>query len=90
MAKAGFIYLFFFEKSRHLCGTNNLYQDSTEDIVDGIIGIGNCFKKQHQHINVFICGLLPRDECTSINRIFYHRILQNIKNKMLFEHVHFY
>ena len=46
-----------------LCGTNNLHQD----IVDGIIEIGHCFKKRHYDTNVFICGLLPRDECTSIN-----------------------
>ena len=28
-----------------LCGTNNLHQDSPEDIVHGIIGTGHCFKK---------------------------------------------
>ena len=50
-----------------LCGTNNLQQDSPEDIVDGIIEIGYCFKKRHYRINFFICGLLPRDECTSID-----------------------
>ena len=27
-----------------LCGANNLQQDSPEDIVDGIIEIGHCFK----------------------------------------------
>ena len=53
-----------------LCGTNNLQQDSPEDIVDGIIEIGHCFKKRHHHINIFICGLLPRDECTSTNRVY--------------------
>ena len=52
------------------CGTNNLQQDSPGDIVDGIIEIGHCFKKRHQHINIFICGLLPRDECTSINCVY--------------------
>ena len=42
-----------------LCDTNNLHQDSPEDIVNGIIEIGPCFTKQHYHINVSICGLLP-------------------------------
>ena len=51
-----------------LCGTNNVQQDSPEDIVGGIIEIGHCFEKQHHHINIYICGLLPRDEGTSINR----------------------
>ena len=53
-----------------LCGTNNLQQDTPEDIVDGIIEIGHCFKKQHHHINILICELLRRDECTSINRVY--------------------
>ena len=44
-----------------LCGTNNLQQDSPEDIVDGIIEIGHCFKKRRHHINIFICELLRRD-----------------------------
>ena len=47
-----------------LCGTNNLQQDFLEDIVDGIIEIG------YHHINIFICGVLPGDECTSINRVY--------------------
>ena len=53
-----------------LCRTNNLQQDSPQDIVDGSIEIGPCFKKRHHHINIFICGLLPRDECTSVNRVY--------------------
>ena len=53
-----------------LCSTNNLQQDSPEDIVDSIIEIGHCFKKQHHHINIFICGLLPRDEWASINCVY--------------------
>ena len=72
-----------------LCGTNNLQQDSPEDIVDGIIEIGHCFKKRHHHITIFICRSLSRDECTSINRV-CHRNQQNIKSKMLIEQVLFY
>ena len=53
-----------------LCSTNNLQQDSPEDIVDGIIEIGHCFKERHYHINIFICRLLSHDECTSINRVY--------------------
>ena len=29
-----------------LCGTNTLHQDSPEDIVHGIIGIGHCLKNE--------------------------------------------
>ena len=50
-----------------LWATNNLEHESPEDIVDGIIEIGHCFKKQHHHMQVTLCGLLPHDECTSIN-----------------------
>ena len=53
-----------------LCGTNNLQQDSAEDIVDAIIEIGHCFKKRHHYINIFICMLLPRDECTSVDPVY--------------------
>ena len=51
------------------CSINSLHQDSTEDIA-GIIETGNWFKKRHHHINVFVCGLLPRDELTSANRAY--------------------
>ena len=53
-----------------LCGTNNLYQDSPEDIVDGTIKIGYCFKERHHLINVFIYGLLPRDEYNPVDRVY--------------------
>ena len=72
-----------------LFGTNNLKQDSPEDIADGIIEIGHCFEKRHHHINIFICGLLPRDECTSINRVYVIETNKILKvkcslNKFLF------
>ena len=54
-----------------LCGTNNLHQNSPEDIVDGI---GHCF-------NVFSCGLLPRDNCTSINRVYIAKTNKILKEK---------
>ena len=67
-----------FKNAVILCGTNNLQQDSPKDIVDGIFEIGHCLKKRHHHINIFICGLLPRDKCTSINCV---HIIEN--NKIL-------
>ena len=50
-----------------ICGTNNLYQDLPEDIANGLIEIVNCFKQGNNAINVFICGLLPYDDTSSIN-----------------------
>ena len=62
-----------------LCGTNNLQQDSPEDIVDDIIEIG-----RHHHINIFISGLLPRDECTSINCVYVIETNKILKVKCSF------
>ena len=64
-----------------LCDTNNLQQDSQEGIVDSIIPIGHCFKKRHHHINIFICRLLPRDECTSTNRVYIIETNKTLKVK---------
>ena len=45
-----------------LCSTNNLYQDSPEDIANGLLKIVGCFKQGNNAINVIICGILPRDD----------------------------
>ena len=66
-----------------LSGTNNLQQDSPEDIVVGIIENGHCFKKRHYHITIFICGLLPHDECTSVNRVYIIETNKILKVKCL-------
>ena len=52
-----------------LCGTNNLYQVLPEDIANGLVKIASCFKQGNNAINVFICGILPRDDTSSINRL---------------------
>ena len=66
------IYPFFssLKNTAIFCGTNNLQQNSPEDIVDGIIKIGHCFKEQQHHTNVFICGLLYCDEYTTVNFVY--------------------
>ena len=52
-----------------LCGSNNLYKDSPDDIANGLIKTGSCFKQGNNYINVFICGIFPRDDTSSINRL---------------------
>ena len=52
-----------------LCNTNNLHQDSPEDIVNGLIKIASCFKQRNNAINVFICGILSCDDTSLINRL---------------------
>ena len=44
-----------------LCDTNNLHLDEPEDITDGITEIGSTFKRLYTNVNVFICGIWPRD-----------------------------
>ena len=62
-----------------LCGTNNLHLDKPEDITDGIIEIGTTFKRLYTHINVFICGILPRDFYWLRNRAFINDVNEILK-----------
>ena len=50
-----------------LFGTNNLFQDSSEDIADGIIEIVQTFQSKYNSINIAIGGILSRDASWSIN-----------------------
>ena len=52
-----------------LCGTNNFFTDSPMDIADCIVNIGSCLREKSSSINVFICGLIPRDESLFVNRV---------------------
>ena len=42
-------------------------KEAPEDITNGLIKIASCFKQGNNAINVFICGILPRDDTSSIN-----------------------
>ena len=57
-----------------LCGTNNINKDTPYDIVQGLIVIGSVFKNQCNNPNIFICGLLPRNEYVSVNRVIIDEI----------------
>ena len=52
-----------------LCGTKNLFTDSPLDIADCIVNIGSCLCEKSSSVNVFICGLISRDESWSENRV---------------------
>ena len=65
-----------------LCGTNNLYQDSLEDIENDLIIIASCFKQGSNSMNVFICGILPRDDIVDKSSA-YKRIKEHFKIIML-------
>ena len=62
-----------------LCGTNKLFTDSLMNIAEFIVNIGSCLRKKSSIINVFICGMIPRDESWSANRVLmknFNRILK--------------
>ena len=63
MASAEFTDFFFLDKWRHF----GRYQQFTIGFSRGYCWwhYWDCSKKRHHYINIFICGLLPHDECTS-------------------------
>ena len=44
-----------------LCGTNNLFQDSPEDVSDCIVENAQIFQSSYNSFNIAIRGILPRD-----------------------------
>ena len=64
-----------------LCGTNNLLLDSPKDIADGILEIARSFEINYSGVNVIICGILPRDDSWSVNRVSIKKVNQILKFK---------
>ena len=64
-----------------LCGTNNLFQDSPEDIADGVIEIAETFQSKYNSINIVIGGILPRDASWSINLVLIKEVNEILKEK---------
>ena len=64
-----------------LCGTNNLLLDSSKDIADGILEIARSFEINYSCVNVIICGILPRDDSWSVNRVSIKKVNQILKLK---------
>ena len=71
------------------CGTNNLYQDSPEDIANGLVKIASCFKQGNNAIIVFICDILPRDDISSINRLLIKETNNILKSSCSVNHINF-
>ena len=60
-----------------LCGTNKLFQDSPEDIADGIIEIARTFQSKYNSINIATGG----DASGSINRVLIKEFNEILKAK---------
>ena len=72
-----------------LCGTNNINKDSSCDIAQGLIAIGSAFKNKPSNLNIFICGILPRDGYCSINRLTINEINDLLESRCLVKSIHF-
>ena len=72
-----------------LCGTNNINKDPRYDIAQGLIAIGSSVKNRFNNPNIFICGLLPRDEYVSINRVIIDEINDLLSFKCSVNNFHF-
>ena len=70
-------------------GTNNINKYSLYDIVQGLIAIGSSFKNRCNNLNIFICGLLPRDEYVSVNRVIIDEINDLLSFKYSVNNFHF-
>ena len=55
------------------CGTNNISTDSPRDIADCIVNVDTIFRRKSNTVNIIICGLIPRDECWSVNRLLINK-----------------
>ena len=64
-----------------LCDTSNINKDPPYDIVQELIAIGSSFKYRCNNTKIFICGLLPRDEYVSVNRV----IIDEINDLLIFK-----
>ena len=72
-----------------LCGTKNINKNSRYDIAQGLIAIGSVFNNQSSNPIIFICGILPRDESFSINRLIINEVNDLLKSKCLVKSFHF-
>ena len=55
-------------------GTSIISTDSLRDIADCIVDVGTIFRRKSNTVNIIICGLTPRDECWSVNRLLINKV----------------
>ena len=72
-----------------LSSTKYFYQDLPEDIANGLIKIASCFKQGNSAISVFICGILPRNDTSLINRLLIKETNNILKSSYSVNHVKF-
>ena len=60
-------------------GANNIPVGTPRNIADCIISIDYTFRKKPNDINVNVCGLIPRDDCWSVNRVVINEVNEIFK-----------
>ena len=63
------------------CGTNNISTDSPRDFPDCIVDEGTIFRRKSNTVKFTICGLIPRDECWSVNRFLINKVNGILKHE---------
>ena len=64
-----------------LCRTNNIPINTPCGIANSIISIASIFQKKPSGINVSVCGLIPCDECWSVNRVIIDEVNEILKHQ---------
>ena len=57
--------------------------------MNGLIKIASCFKQGKNAINVFICGILPHHDTSSINCLLIKETNNNLKSSCSVNHTNF-
>ena len=67
------------------CGTNNISTVSPLYIADCIVDVGTIFRRKSNTVNIIICGLIPYDECCSVNRLLINKVNDILKYGWVFQ-----
>ena len=70
-------------------GVAIIYTSSPEVIGNGLIEIASCFKQGSNAISVFICGIFPRDDISSINHLVMKETNNILKSSSSIKHINF-
>ena len=57
----------------------NISTDTPRDFVDCIVDVGTIFRRKSDTVNIIICGLIPHDECWSVNRLLINKVNDILK-----------
>ena len=63
------------------CGTNNISTDFPRYFADCIVDQGTIFRRKSNTVKFTICGLIPRDECWSVNRLLINKVNGILKSE---------